>query len=285
MRARVCCILLFCVAFAARADEKPRSCEKIPIVYSRRYNIKLYGIQKLHPFDSEKYGRIFRRLRRARGVTTRCVHEPAPVSNEQLRLVHSEKYLASLKSSRVVAQVTELYALRFLPPFVVRRRIVRPMRYATGGTLLAAELANEHGWAINLSGGYHHAKASSGEGFCAFSDIALAVRGVLERDDRGHALIIDLDAHQGNGYASIFADEERVSILDAYNGLIYPKDIEAAGRIDYALLLELTDTDSMYLHKVDSLLQYALLDAKPTFVFYNAGSDIYNRDRLGGVSI
>ena len=93
------------------------------------------------------------------------------------------------------------------------------MRLATGGTVQAMHLALEHGWAINVGAGYHHAKA--GNGNCALADIPLAV---LQAFDAGieRVLIVDLDAHRGNGHEAILAKDDRVFIFDIYNGWAYP---------------------------------------------------------------
>lgn len=69
-------------------------------------------------------------------------------------------------------------------------------RLQTGGTMLAAELALEHGSAINIGGGFHHACGDRGGGFCVYADITLAIRSLLDAGRIQRALIVDLDAHQ-----------------------------------------------------------------------------------------
>ena len=76
------------------------------------------------------------------------------------------------------------------------------MRYATGGTVLACRLALEHGVAINLGGGYHHAAAGWGGGFCVYADVPLAAKVLHDEGRVGKVLVVDLDAHQGNGTAA-----------------------------------------------------------------------------------
>jgi histone deacetylase 11 len=83
-------------------------------------------------------------------------------------------------------------------------RVLAPMRYATGGTILACRLALEHGIAINLSGGYHHASGQCGGGFCVYADVPLAAKILHDEGLVGKVLVVDLDAHQGNGTASAF---------------------------------------------------------------------------------
>ena len=100
--------------------------------------------------------------------------------------------------------------------------------------LQAAQLALVRGWAFNIGGGFHHCCAEMGGGFCAYADITLAVRFLFERTDIegrvvSKAMIVDLDAHQGNGYARDFMGDDRVYILDVYNADIYPHDTYAKG--------------------------------------------------------
>jgi histone deacetylase 11 len=71
--------------------------------------------------------------------------------------------------------ILEVPGICCLPTVCLRKKILDPMLLATGGTILAAELAIKHKWAINLSGGYHHASQDAGSGFCAIADISIAI--------------------------------------------------------------------------------------------------------------
>ena len=267
------------------ASDMKVQCSDLPVVYSRQYNITLYGIQKLHPFDSEKYGRIAKKLKKDFGAEAPCFYEPSLPSQQDLLLVHTPHYLSSLRRSSTIAAVTEMFFIRYIPAAVLRKKILKPMLYATGGTIRGIELALKHGWAINLSGGYHHAKANEGGGFCAYSDIAIAIKKLWQKYSDKRVLIVDVDAHQGNGYASIFYNEPRVIILDAYNGLIYPKDFIASSRIDYAILLDYTDTELYYLQHLQKNLSLAIVETNPDLILYNAGTDVYIHDNLGQLRI
>lgn len=98
------------------------------------------------------------------------------------------------------------------------------MLLATGGSILAACLAIKRGWAINLSGGFHHASWDKGGGFCIYPDISLTIHYLKTRLGIKKIMIIDLDAHQGNGYEKDFVIDEDVYIVDCYNHKIYPSD-------------------------------------------------------------
>ncbi len=98
-------------------------------------------------------------------------------------------------------------------------------------------MALERGWAINFSGGYHHASCSNGGGFCIYPDITLCVRFLKKYKPSRvkKVMIIDLDAHQGNGYEKDFiGDEEKTTyIIDMFNPYIYPGDDYAKQAINY----------------------------------------------------
>lgn len=257
--------------------------QKLPIIFSKRYDITLMGLQKLHPFDSEKYGKVYRHLLDKLGggifYTPKCVPE------SDLLNVHTERYLASLRQSRNVAMIAEMDLLSLAPNFLLQSRLLNPMRYATGGTILGSELALEHGWAINLSGGYHHAKNDSGAGFCYFADIPIAAYRLWQQRPDLSIMVIDLDAHQGNGYETVFKDDPRVHILDVYNEEIYPNDIEAKQYIDFHYPLQSHIKDADYLSLIETEIAKALAQVKPGLIIYNAGTDIFIEDPLGRMSI
>src|SRR3989338_4264328 len=172
--------------------------DKLPIVYSKHYDISLFGLEKFHPFDTQKYGKVYRYLVNKVGINKNRFYTPEIVSEEDLLSVHTPEYLYSLKESKNVARIAELGILAKIPNIILQHKLLKPMRYATGGTILGCDLALEHGWAINLSGGYHHAKADSGGGFCFFADVPIAVYKLLKNNPNLSIMIIDLDAHQGN---------------------------------------------------------------------------------------
>ena len=131
----------------------------------------------LHPFDTHKYGRAWKLLRKEVGPLLARNHLPVPraVTHDELLGVHSKRYLDSLRRSAVVADAINVPSARYLPAWILEWCVLRPMRWAVMGSLLAAQAALAEGIAVNLSGGYHHAKPDSGEGFCLYSDIAFVV--------------------------------------------------------------------------------------------------------------
>jgi histone deacetylase 11 len=258
---------------------------QLPIIFSSLYDISLHGLEKLHPFDTAKYGKVFRYLTEKLGIDSERFVHPTCVSERQLLTVHTKEYLDSLHDSRVISEIAELGVLSAIPAAVLQENVLKPMKYAAGGTVLGVDLALQYGWAVNLSGGYHHAKADSGSGFCFFADIPLAVALAREARRGLRVLIVDLDAHQGNGYESIFKDQSGIFIFDVYNRDIFPGDAEAAQYIDFAYPIRSGITDAVYLKLLGAELPEAIDIAQPDLIIYNAGTDIYENDPLGGMKI
>jgi histone deacetylase 11 len=148
--------------------------------------------------------------------------------------------------------------------------------------MLACRLALEHGIAINLGGGFHHAAANWGSGFCVYADAALGSailhnEGLIER-----VLVIDLDAHQGNGTASVFQGWPWASILDLYQETLFPRHKEPE---DYPIPVAGGMKGPEYLDLVREFVPKTLDAVRPNLIIYNAGSDPYEGDLRTGFSL
>ncbi|KAF5468007.1 hypothetical protein F2P56_012203, partial [Juglans regia] len=258
---------------------------KVPVIYSASYDIAFLGIEKLHPFDSSKWGRVCRFLISDGALGKYCIIEPLEASNEDLLVVHSESYLKSLKNSANVASIVEVPPVALFPNCLVQQKVLYPFRNQVGGTILAAKLAKERGWAVNVGGGFHHCSGEKGGGFCAYADISLCIHYAFVRLNISRVMIIDLDAHQGNGHELDFADDRRVYTLDMYNPGIYPFDYEARRYIDQKVEVMSGTTTDEYLKKLDEALKVAASMFDPELVVYNAGTDILDGDPLGRLKI
>ncbi|KAG8127850.1 putative Histone deacetylase 11 protein [Naja naja] len=214
------------------------------------YNISFLGLEKLHPFDAGKWGKIIHFLKEAKLITDDLIVQAQEATEEDLLVVHTRHYLNRLKWSFVVATITEIPPVLFMPNFLVQRKVLRPLRTQTGGTIMAGKLAIERGWAINIGGGFHHCSSDRGGGFCAYADITLTIRFLFERvEGVSRATIIDLDAHQGNGHERDFLEDRRVYIMDVYNRYIYPGDGLAKRAIKRRVELDWGTEDTEYLQK------------------------------------
>ncbi|XP_020583632.1 histone deacetylase 2 isoform X2 [Phalaenopsis equestris] len=254
---------------------------KVAVIYSPSYDIAFLGIEKLHPFDSSKWGRICQFLTNEHALDENSIVEPFEASKDDLLVVHPESYLDRLKSSVNVSMIIEVPPVAMLPNCLVQQKVLHPFRLQVGGSILAAKLAKERGWAINVGGGFHHCSAEKGGGFCVYADITLCVQYAFVRLNISRVMIIDLDAHQGNGHETDFSNDRRVYIMDMYNSQIYPLDYEARRYIDQKIELVSGTRTKEYLEDLDRALEVARNQFDPELLVYNAGTDILDGDPLG----
>jgi histone deacetylase 11 len=251
------------------------------VVYSRRYNFGFPGLEKWHRFDIHKFARAMRILK-SRGVLRRSdVLKPSWPNQSSLTQIHTIEYLRSLRSAATLARIVEVPLVERLPSLVARHVLLNPMRWAVGGTLLAAEQALKTELAVNLGGGFHHAHRGYGHGFCALADVAIAIASLRARGLASRFLIIDLDAHQGDGLEDIFQDDHEVLIYDVYNGDVFPGDEAARAGITWEVRLGIGADDDEYLDCLATTLPGAIEKSKPDLVFYLAGTDIVHGDTVG----
>jgi histone deacetylase 11 len=129
------------------------------------------------------------------------------------------------------------------------------MTLGSKGSVEAAYLAMSRGWAINLSGGFHHASRDNGEGFCVIPDITFVTHFLRKNYGVKRILILDLDAHQGNGHERDHMGDEDTQIIDAYNHGVYPGDRYAKEAITYDIRVSRSTKDSQFLNDVDKALK------------------------------
>ncbi|HEX2451631.1 MAG TPA: histone deacetylase [Gemmatimonadales bacterium] len=229
-----------------------------------------------HRFPIAKYQRI-RDTVVARGILAPAeVEEPDRVERWALGLVHTPAYVESIIDGTLAPQ--DVRRLGFPWSDQLRERSLRTVQ----GTVDAGFDALTHGAGINLAGGTHHAFAGHGEGFCVFNDVAVAVR-VLQREGRVRRVaIIDLDVHQGNGTASIFAGDPDVFTFSMHGAKNFPFRKERS-----TLDVELDDLtrDPAYCSLLTPHLDRVLDEASPDIAFYLAGADPYVDDRFGRLAL
>jgi acetoin utilization deacetylase AcuC-like enzyme len=229
-----------------------------------------------HRFPIEKYALLRERAIRAGLVAPALMHDPARVSRTALLRVHTPEYVDRLTSGTL-----DPAALRRLG-FPWSEGLVERSLRAVGGTCEAAALALSTGVTINLAGGTHHAFASHGEGFCVFNDVAVAAHALLHDGRISRAAIVDLDVHQGNGTHAIFRHDDRVYTFSMHGRRNYPFH-KVAGTLD----VELEDGtgDEEYLARLTESLPQVLAAARPDLVFFLAGADPHESDRLGRLAL
>ena len=243
------------------------------VYHSDRFQVPL---PPAHRFPMQKYAQLRQALITSRALSPSELEEATPIEREALALVHSAQYLDAVFSGGLnEAQQRQL-------GFPWSEELVLRSRASVGGTLAAARSALEHGIGGNLAGGTHHSFADRGEGYCVFNDIAVAVR-VLQREKAiRRAVIVDLDVHQGNGTASIFAGDQTVFTFSMHGEHNFPFRKARSSR-DVGLP---DDTgDQAYLEAVSRHLPEVLEAADADILFYQAGVDPLAEDALGRLSL
>lgn len=245
----------------------------LPIVHNPHYDAEF---PPGHRFPMAKFRRIAEILVEDGLVPTGGFHVPAPAPAGWIRLAHGQAYVDQVFSAAVPGDIEREIG------FPVTDKVARRARTASAGTLMTGRLALEHGLACNTAGGSHHARRDGGSGFCVFNDVAVAIR-VLQADGAiERAVIVDLDVHQGDGTAQIFAEDPRVFTLSVHAERNFP-----VRKIPSDLDIGLPDdtADEPYLSVVGEILERRIRDHAPDIVFYNAGVDPHADDRLGRLAL
>jgi len=256
--------------------------QRVALVYSKHYQMSLAGLEKLHSFDIRKYARIYLKLNTEGLVRPEDIFVPEPVTEDQILLVHTRKFLDSLKDSGKVARYLEAPIVAPVPNVLVDVAILNAFRYSTGGTILAGRLALKHGIAINIGGGYHHAKPDAGGGFCIYADMPIAIRALQKDKLIRRAMVVDLDVHQGDGTAVCFKGDDDVFTFSMHQGDIYPIP-KATGDLDVEL--RSGTGDKRFLKILGKRLGGAIDLARPDIVFLQAGCDTLAEDPLASLAM
>ncbi len=226
-----------------------------------------------HRFPMPKYARLRERVAR---VMPNRLALPDAATDDELALAHDHRYIAAVASGTLDDAAQRRIGFPWSPAMVERSR------RSAGATVAACRSALVDGCAVNLAGGTHHAHPAFGAGFCVFNDAAVAVRA-LQRERRiARALIVDLDVHQGDGTAAIFADDDSVFTLSLHGRNNFPFR-KQAGSLD----VELDDGtgDDAYLAALAVALRRAVDASQPQLAVYLAGADPYAGDRLGRLAL
>ena len=242
------------------------------LVYSDQYDLNLGN----HVFPSVKYKLIHDKLLADGQAKPEDFVEPQPATDEDVRLVHDQHYVWKLKN----AKLSYVEILRLEVPY--SPELIRAVWLCAGGSTLAGQRALDDGACVNIGGGFHHAFADHGEGFCVIHDVAIAIRHLQKAGTIERAMTVDCDVHQGNGTADIFAIDPSVYTLSIHqkNNYPYPKppsnlDIELGDGVE----------DEEYLAALEDGLEQALGEFSPQLLYYVAGADPYLEDQLGGLRL
>ncbi len=198
---------------------------------------------------------------------------PEAIPDSDLLLVHSPGYVQRLQLDLLSPAERAVLELPWCP------RLRDAFWLWTGGTLLASRLALREGIGFHVGGGFHHAFPDHGEGFCALHDVGVAIRALQREGAIRRAMVVDLDAHQGNGTAAIFQGDPTVFTFSMHSAGIYPA-VKPASDLDIALDVGVGDEE--YLARLEEAYVPLLSGFQPELILYVAGADPYWEDPLGG---
>jgi acetoin utilization deacetylase AcuC-like enzyme len=227
-----------------------------------------------HRFPMEKYDLLPRQLLYEGTCQEQNFFKPEILEENEkfVALAHDKSYIEELYNCRIEPRKARKIGFPLSSELVKRERII------TNGTIKACDYALDHGIAMNIAGGTHHAYRNRGEAFCMLNDQAIGAYYLLEKKKAKSILIVDLDVHQGNGTADIFQNDSRVFTFSIHGKNNYPFKKEVS---DLDIPLPDNTDDEIYLETLKSHLPKLIDKVKPDFVFYLSGVDIVDTDKLG----
>lgn len=227
-----------------------------------------------HSFPMDKYGLLMVALGEI-GVDF-VSRSPDPAPRAWIEAVHDPAYVAAVFAGTLTRDEERRIGFPVTPAMVRRSRLV------IGGTYLAARIALDTGFAANSAGGSHHALPGGGAGYCIFNDLAVAGARLLAEERVARLAVVDLDVHQGDGTATIFAGRADAVTFSMHAAKNFPVR-KARSTRDVDLPDGMGDAD--YLGVLADELP-AFLDAhRPDLVLYQAGVDPHVDDRLGRLAL
>ncbi len=244
-----------------------------PILY---YSDDYYADIGAHVFPMLKFRLIKERLIATGAATEDDFVEPPPATDDDAHLVHTRMYIDKLREGTL--SMMEIARLEL--PY--SHELVDASFLGAGGTIAAVRSSKERGVGVNVAGGFHHSFSDHGEGFCVLNDVAMGVARALNDGLAERVGVIDCDVHQGNGTASIFANEHRVFTFSIHQEFNYPF-VKPPSDLDIGL----PDgaVGASYLPRLEHGIEKVLDGFGAEMVLYVAGADSYEGDVLGGLSL
>ena len=242
------------------------------LVYHPNYDLNLGP----HVFPSQKFRLIQLMLLREGIAGPEDFALPEEASDVDLLRVHTAEWIGKLRNGTLTASEIMKLEVPYSP------ELARACWLAAGGSILAGQMALRDGFGCNLGGGFHHAYANHGEGFCAINDVGVAIRRLQADGAIRKAMVVDTDVHHGNGTAHIFRDDESVFTISIHQLNNYPAH-KPPSNVD--LNLDDRVEDDEYLETLLPVVAESLEKFGPDIVFYVGGADPFCEDQLGGLML
>ncbi|WP_025665800.1 histone deacetylase family protein [Aquimarina megaterium] len=234
--------------------------------------IYTHPLPEKHRFPMVKYELLSKQLLYEGTCKEENFFEPKILDPQLILAVHTKDYYTSLIELSLAPKAARKIGFPLSKELINREVII------ADGTIKASQYAMQHGIAMNIAGGTHHAYTDRGEAFCLLNDQAIGARYLLQHGLAKKILIIDLDVHQGNGTAEIFENDETVFTFSMHGANNYPFKKEKSD-LDIELLNQTEDQE--YLRILKETLPQLIKDQKPDFIYYLSGVDILSTDKLG----
>lgn len=229
-----------------------------------------------HRFPMLKYELLPQQLLHEGTCTPANFFEPSLPDDQYILAAHDDGYYQDLMNLDIPSKEARKIGFPLSKELVMRERII------ADGTIKGCEFALEHGIAMNIAGGTHHAYSNRGEAFCMLNDQAIGARYLQSKQMVNNVLIVDLDVHQGNGTAEIFQNDCSVFTFSMHGKSNYPFKKETS---DLDIPLEKGTGDEAYLAILKNTLPELLEKVRPDFIFYLCGVDVLESDKLGTLSL
>lgn len=244
--------------------------------YHSSYNHSI--LPEGHRFPMIKYDLLRRQLVHQGIVTPDAFVNIENVADDSdILRAHTPNYLLALNNLNL-SKIEERRT-----GFPLSKMLIDREKTIMQGGIVTSELAYSNNTvSMNIAGGTHHAYSYRGEGFCLLNDIAIAAHYLIANYKLSKILVIDLDVHQGNGTAEIFASNDKVFTFSMHAKSNFPFQKEQSD-LDVALSDGIGDEE--YLHQLSISLDHIFSIFKPEFVFYQCGVDVLESDKLGKLSM
>lgn len=251
----------------------------LPVIYHPIYSDLPLPAEHRYPINKYRY--LFTAIQEQiascpQWQNTIQFYQPQPLSITEVKQIHCRQYVDSLSSGTLPAAKMRRIG------FPWSEALIKRTLTSAGGSVLTAQQALQHGLAIHLSGGYHHAHHDFGSGFCLFNDLVLAAHVALQQPEVDKVLIIDSDVHHGDGTATLCQQRDDIITLSFHCEKNFPAR-KPDSDLDVPLARNCDDKE--FLAAFCDVVPMAIQCYRPDLIIYDAGVDIHQQDELGYLNV